>query len=66
MEKIGQGGSATVFKAVNRQTRGIIALKRVKNIKEELKQRVINEIGIMQLSVHPNVIRYNNCYEYSK
>lgn len=66
VEKIGKGGYSKVYKAVHKQTRRISALKHIKLNKQEDRERVINEIGIMQLSRHPNIIQCLTCYEFSK
>ena len=54
---------STVYKAINKQTNQIIALNHIKSTSDEMRQRVMNEIGIMQLSIHPNIIQYENCFE---
>lgn len=66
VEKIGKGGYSKVYKALHKQTRRISALKHIKLNKLEDRERVINEIGIMQLSRHSNIIQCLTCYEFSK
>ena len=64
--KIGKGGMSTVYKAQHKQTGEIVAIKHISTGNEELRKRVFNEIGIMQLSAHPNIIQYKACFEQGK
>ena len=57
---------STVYKAVHKQTHEVVAIKHIGITSEELRQRVINEVGIMQLSPHANIIEYKGCYEQGK
>ena len=61
--EIGSGGMSTIYKAVSKNSDQAIAIKHMKITPEEIRQRVMNEIGIMHLSMHPNIIQYQNCFE---
>ncbi|XP_064457271.1 cyclin-dependent kinase 9-like isoform X2 [Ornithodoros turicata] len=56
--KIGQGTFGEVFKAVHRQTRKVVALKKVlmENEKEGFPITALREIKILQLLKHENVV----------
>jgi serine/threonine protein kinase len=63
--QIGEGGTSSVFKAVNKKSGQIVGLKNIKISNQDIREKAINEIAIMQLSQHPNIVQYYLCYEYS-
>ena len=64
--KIGEGSFATVYKAQNIKTLTQVALKRIELNKCFEKTRAINEIGLMQLTIHENIIQCTAAYDYNK
>jgi hypothetical protein len=66
MDIIGEGGFSTVYKVQNKLDQNIFAIKHIKVQREKFRERVLNEIGIMKLSTHQNIIQLYNCYEHEK
>lgn len=68
LTKIGQGTFGEVFKARHRQTRQIVALKKVlmENEKEGFPITAIREIKILQLLKHENVVNLIEICRYKK
>jgi len=63
MHKIGKGSYGVVYKARNKQTGQIVAIKIIQLEKGELEE-VKNEINIMNDMDHPNIIKYYGSYLY--
>ncbi|EGG19711.1 p21-activated protein kinase [Cavenderia fasciculata] len=61
INKIGEGGAGEVFEAVNSRTNNTVAIKKMKLKAQNLKT-VINEIGMMKNSTHPNIVQYIDSY----
>jgi serine/threonine protein kinase len=64
--KIGEGGFSKVFQVTHKETSKVSALKQIKIDKNERKNDVINEIGMMQISRHANIIECFSCYQFEK
>jgi len=60
--RLGDGGS--VFRATNKKTGQEVALKRVKFQEKDQKTQILNEISILQLSKHENIIECYKAFEY--
>jgi len=64
--RIGSGFSSTVFRGYLRSSGEEWALKRTKYSSFDEKKALVEEIGLLKMSKHPNVIRCGTCYEYKK
>mmetsp|Transcript_23471 Transcript_23471/g.39110 ORF Transcript_23471/g.39110 Transcript_23471/m.39110 type:complete len:412 (+) Transcript_23471:245-1480(+) len=60
LKKLGQGASGVVYSASHRQTGRKVALKIAPN--NELKE-LTNEIGLQQMSRHPNIVEVIEAYQ---
>ena len=65
-QKIGKGGFSKVYKVLNKKNNKISAIKHIKVEKTAEKSTIINEIGIMQISQHPNIVECLSCYKFEK
>ena len=59
VRKLGQGASGTVYEAVHRETGDRVALKMAPI--EELAE-LTNEMGLQQLTEHPNVVHFKEAF----
>lgn len=61
LEKIGEGTYGVVYKAKNRVTGEIVALKRIRLEAEDegIPSTAIREISLLKELSHPNIVRYN-------
>jgi Protein kinase domain len=66
IKKIGEGAVGSVYKAQNNTSGTEVALKKIELSKCFEKNKAINEIGIMQLTVHENIIECIAAYQYNK
>ena len=64
--KIGEGSIGSVFKAEKISSGTLVALKRIFLSDCFEKSKVINEIGLMQLTLHENIIACKSSYEFKK
>ncbi|CAG9318354.1 unnamed protein product [Blepharisma stoltei] len=62
--QIGDGGSGSVFRATHKKTGREVALKRVKVTAKEQKNQILNEIGLLQISKHENIIECYKAFEH--
>lgn len=60
VEKIGEGTYGVVYKAVDKQTNGVIALKKIRLEQEDegVPSTAIREIALLKEMDHPNIVRY--------
>eukprot|EP00744_Colponema_vietnamica_P014309 GILI01020032.1.p1 GENE.GILI01020032.1~~GILI01020032.1.p1 ORF type:complete len:517 (+),score=109.31 GILI01020032.1:115-1665(+) len=65
IKKVGEGASGSVYICKDRATGQQFALKSVKVRKESELQDIRNEIALMKLSEHPNVVRCFETYAFS-
>lgn len=63
VKKIGEGGSGCVFIVRKQGTNEEFALKKVVPKSKKEENDLLNEIALMQLSAHPNVLRYYESYQ---
>jgi len=65
-KKLGEGASGSVFVVTEKNSEEKKALKMVvpKNPKEE--NMILNEIALMQISEHPNILRYYESYKQDR
>lgn len=63
--KLGEGGSAIVYKAKNRETGLEYAVKQILIQNDSQKSKVIDEIALSNLSLHKNIIPIIETYEYN-
>jgi cyclin-dependent kinase len=66
LEKIGEGTYGVVYKAKDRVSETIIALKRIRLEAEDegIPSTAIREISLLKELRHPNIVRY--CWNYDK
>ncbi|CAG2181922.1 unnamed protein product [Oppiella nova] len=60
IEKIGEGTYGVVYKAKNKKTNELVALKKIRleNEDEGVPSTAIREITLLKELMHPNVVRY--------
>lgn len=60
VEKIGEGTYGVVYKAVDKQTNGVIALKKIRLEQEDegVPSTAIREIALLKEMDHPNIVRW--------
>lgn len=64
LNKLGEGGAGAVYLVENITTSQRYALKRIKPKNTKQREQILNEIALMELSKHPNVLEYYSCYEF--
>ncbi len=65
IESIGEGTYGVVFKAKNKTTKEMVALKKIKldNEDEGVPSTAMREISILkELKLHPNIVQYLSRY----
>ncbi|XP_076323027.1 serine/threonine-protein kinase PAK 3-like [Tachypleus tridentatus] len=62
IKKIGQGASAAVYKAKDRETGWTVAVKKIYLSQQSYKEDVITELLVLREIKHPNVISYLDSY----
>jgi len=62
--KLGEGGAGAVYLAENINTSQKYALKKIKPKNLKQRSQIFNEIALMELSRHPNVLEYHSSYEF--
>ncbi|CAO3590634.1 unnamed protein product [Absidia cylindrospora] len=62
IEKLGEGAYGIVYKAQNRETGEVVALKRIRldNEEEGVPCTAIREISLLKELKHPNIVRLYN------
>lgn len=63
---LGEGSGGAVYLANHKKTEKAVALKRIKINEREQKKQVLNEIGLLQLSKHNNIIECFKAFEHKK
>jgi serine/threonine protein kinase len=60
LEKVGEGTYGVVYKAKNRETGDIVALKKIRLEREDegVPSTAIREISLLKELQHPNIVRY--------
>jgi serine/threonine protein kinase len=66
IEKIGKGATGNVYKAQNCQSGEIVALKQIELSRQFSKEKILNEIGMMMISSHPNILECFCAFEYQQ
>ena len=66
INRIGKGATGYVYKVQNNSNGKLVALKQIEPKKQFDKNKIINEIGIMMLSFHPNIIQCFEAYEHNQ
>ena len=66
IQRIGKGATGYVYKAQHNTTGALVALKQIEPKKNFTKEKIINEIGMMILSNHQNIVQCYEAYEYNK
>jgi serine/threonine protein kinase len=61
LERVGEGTYGVVYKARDRQTGAVVALKKIRLEQEEegVPSTAIREISLLKELAHPNVVRYD-------
>jgi hypothetical protein len=62
--KLGEGGAGAVYLVENINTSQKYALKKIKPKNPKQRNQIFNEIALMELSRHPNVLEYYSSYEF--
>jgi len=62
LEKCGEGSSGEVFKGIHKETGETVAIKIISLGGEEKLSNIRNEIMMMKLSKHPNVVDHRGTY----
>jgi len=65
-EELGRGKFGVVFQVQDKESGHILAAKHIKTRKEEHKQRVKEEIGILQNLSNPHVIKFVEAFENNR
>ena len=60
LEKVGEGTYGVVYKAKNRESGDIVALKKIRLEREDegVPSTAIREISLLKELQHPNIVRY--------
>eukprot|EP00742_Colponemidia_sp_Colp-10_P002957 GILJ01003155.1.p1 GENE.GILJ01003155.1~~GILJ01003155.1.p1 ORF type:complete len:541 (+),score=66.20 GILJ01003155.1:45-1625(+) len=66
IKKLGEGASGSVYICKNKRNNEQFALKTIKLKREDLIDEIKNEIAIMHISRHPNIVRYFETYSFSR
>lgn len=64
MGKLGEGGAGAVFLVQQDSTGLKFALKKIKPRNEKQRSQILNEIALMELSRHPNILEYYTAYDF--
>ncbi|XP_018647203.1 serine/threonine kinase [Schistosoma mansoni] len=62
LEKIGQGASGVVYSGMESSTGRRVAIKQMNLKKQPKKELIVNEIYVMKVKKHPNVVNYLDSY----
>ena len=64
MDKLGEGTYGIVYKARDRYTDEIVALKRIRleNEDDGVPSTAIREIALLKEAKHPNIVEYHSFY----
>ncbi|CAH8528216.1 unnamed protein product [Heterobilharzia americana] len=62
IEKIGQGASGVVYSGIESATGCRVAIKQMNLKKQPKKELIVNEIYVMKVKKHPNVVNYLDSY----
>jgi len=66
-KKIGEGGVAEVFKAIQKSSNSKVAVKKMNmNHKALTEQSIVNEILVMKTCIHENIVEFVDCYRVNK
>lgn len=66
IKQLGQGAVGQVFEVQDKQTGEKFAIKVIKLVENFEKSRALNEIGLMQLTSHSNIVKFFDSYEVNK
>jgi serine/threonine protein kinase len=64
IKKVGKGSFSDVFQAIKITTNEPCAIKVMKPLSSSEERLFINEFVVTKLSVHPNIIRYDEIYQH--
>jgi hypothetical protein len=64
MGRLGEGGAGAVFLVQQEATGQKFALKKIKPRNEKQRSQILNEIALMELSRHPNILEYFTAYDF--
>jgi serine/threonine protein kinase len=62
IDKIGSGGSGSVYTAIENLTGAEVAIKQMNLSMQPKKELIINEILVMRENKHPNIVNYLDSY----
>lgn len=66
-EPIGEGAYSLVYKAFNKETKEVVALKVYKELSDsDLKVQILQEVKTLRKLNHPNLIKLNRVFELNK
>jgi len=65
-QKIGKGSFGTVFKAIDKETGGFMAVKQIpiSHLQEDQKRMIQQEVKLMEELNHPNIVRFFGSQRY--
>lgn len=64
MGRLGEGGAGAVFLVQQESTGNKFALKKIKPRNDKQRSQILNEIALMELSRHTNILEYYTAYEF--
>lgn len=65
-DKLGSGAAGEVYRAINKQTKEEVAIKRMLLEKQQRKDMIITEIQVMKEMNFKSIVNYIDCYLYDK
>jgi serine/threonine protein kinase len=66
IRKIGKGATGYVYKAQNSSTGEVVALKQIELSRQFNKEKILNEIGMMMINNHPNILPCYTAFEFQQ
>ena len=64
MGRLGEGGAGAVYLVQQESTGQKFALKKIKPRNSKQRSQILNEIALMELSRHPNILDYFIAYDF--
>lgn len=64
--KIGKGSTGCVYKVQEHSSGAFFALKQIEPKKQFSREKIMNEIRMMSISAHPNIVECYSAYEHKK
>ena len=65
--EVGEGAYGIVMKCKNKETGEIVAIKKFKDIEDEIVQKsILREIKVLKSVKHPNIVQLKECFKRKK